>query len=232
MESQNPEDRIAELERQLAEAKGIPSEVTSAVPPPGMTSAMPPPPGMPPPSGSAMPPIPTQPYSSTGYSGATFGTPFGGWPTPYPRRRGFGWGRLVGFLIPALALFGFLFASQYPQFHHHRASSGSGSATVLIDGQAQAASPPVCDAAGNNVEIRIPLSGGAGAVDALVSAADPPVVTLVTLGPSAEPLSAIPGASTGDAVATRNGNTYKITGHATSSDPTSPHPFEVDVTCP
>jgi hypothetical protein len=124
VESQKPEDRIAELERQLAEANRTVEPYTGSgtppgMPPPSMTSAMPPPP-MPP--GSAMPPIPTQPYSPTGYPGSTFGSPFGGGPTPY----GFGSSRSSGglgswflrlgvFIALAMGLFGFMFLHQFRQ---------------------------------------------------------------------------------------------------------------------
>jgi lipoprotein LpqH len=115
-------------------------------------------------------------------------------------------------------------------------STGSGAtAKVLIDGQEQdAPNSPLCSTSGGNVHIRIGLNDGA--VAAVLSAADPPVVTSVQAGTMGMSLQYAAGAGQGDAAATKNGNTYKITGHTTNqldfSNSNTLHSFEVDVTCP
>ena len=89
---------------------------------------------------------------------------------------------------------------------------------------------------GGNVNISI---GGASAgVAAVITDATPPVVKSVGLGNvNGVSLAYSSGMGQGDASATKNGNSYKISGTATGVDmanPTAPvkKPFEIDVTCP
>nr|WP_255397625.1 lipoprotein LpqH [Mycobacterium sp. 852002-51163_SCH5372311] len=114
---------------------------------------------------------------------------------------------------------------------------GAGAAKVLIDGVDQNVSGTVvCMTSAGNVNISI---GGASAgVAAVVTDATPPVVKSVGLGNvNGVTLAYSSGMGQGDASATKNGNSYKITGTATGVDmanPTAPvkKPFEIDVTCP
>jgi ipoprotein LpqH len=109
---------------------------------------------------------------------------------------------------------------------------------VIIDGVDQNVSGAVvCMTSAGNVNISI---GGASAgVAAVVTDANPPVVKSVGLGNingvTLAYSSSMGGA--GDASATKNGNTYKISGTATGVDMANPSapvkkPFEIDVTCP
>jgi serine/threonine protein kinase len=117
-------------------------------------------------------------------------------------------------------------------------AGGAGATKVIIDGVDQNVSGTVvCMTSGGNVNISI---GGASAgVAAVVTDANPPVVKSVGLGNvngvTLAYSSGMGGA--GDASATKNGNSYKISGTATGVDmanPTAPvkKPFEIDVTCP
>lgn len=107
----------------------------------------------------------------------------------------------------------------------------------MIDGVDQKVNGTVvCMTSGGNVTISI--SGGTSTgVAAVLTDANPPVVKSVGLGNvNGMTLGYSPGAQ-GNASATKNGNSYKISGTATGVDlanPTTPlsKPFEIDVTCP
>jgi len=118
------------------------------------------------------------------------------------------------------------------------ATTGASTAKVLIDGQDQNVRGQVsCVSAAGNINIGIgDATTGVGAV---ITDADPPAVHSiglgnvngVTLGYS----DTVPGQ--GNAQATKDGNSYKITGTATGVDMTNPlqpvnKPFEIDVKCP
>jgi lipoprotein LpqH len=89
---------------------------------------------------------------------------------------------------------------------------------------------------GGNVNIAI--GDAATGIAAVLSDADPPVVHSVGLGNvNGVTLGYQEGVGQGNAEATKDGNSYKITGTATGIDmqnPTQPvnKPFEIDVTCP
>ena len=110
-------------------------------------------------------------------------------------------------------------------------------AKVLIDGKDQNVSgTAVCMSSGSGVTISI---GGAGTgVAAMLTNSDPPEVKSVALGNvNGVSLGYSPGGSAGNASATKNGNSYKVTGTATGVDMANPmqtvnKPFEIDVTCP
>ena len=111
-----------------------------------------------------------------------------------------------------------------------------GEAVVSIDGQDQNISGTVvCTAAGGNYNIAI---GEATTGIAVVLAEDASNVSSVALGNvNGVALGFQQGAPGGEASATKDGNTYKVTGTATGVDmanPTQPatKPFEVTVTCP
>lgn len=109
-------------------------------------------------------------------------------------------------------------------------------AKVFIDGKDQnVTGTAMCMTSGSNVTISI---GGAGTgVAAVLTNSDPPDVKSVALGNvNGVTLGYSPGASSGNASATKNGNSYKITGTATGVDMANPmqtvnKPFEIDVTC-
>jgi ipoprotein LpqH len=117
------------------------------------------------------------------------------------------------------------------------ASSGAGNAKVTIDGQDQNVQGQVaCAAMGGNVNIAI--GQATTGIAAVVSDADPPVVHSVGLGNvNGVTLGYQEGVNQGNAEATKDGTSYKITGTATGVDMANPmqpvnKPFEVDVTCP
>jgi ipoprotein LpqH len=111
-----------------------------------------------------------------------------------------------------------------------------GQATVTIDGADQAVNGTVvCTAAGGNFNIAI---GEAATGVAVVLAEDASAVHSVGLGNvNGVTLGFQEGAPGGTANATKDGQTYKVTGTATGVDMANPmqpvtKPFEVDVTCP
>lgn len=108
---------------------------------------------------------------------------------------------------------------------------------VSIDGQNQNVSGPVsCVASGDNINIGIgdPTTG----IGAVVTNADPPAVHSVGLGNvNGVTLGYSDAApSQGNAQATKNGNSYNITGTAIGVDMTNQQPvtksFEMNLTCP
>jgi lipoprotein LpqH len=122
-------------------------------------------------------------------------------------------------------------------------SSSSGAAAtpivtkVTIDGQDQnVTGAATCTPSGDNVNIGIgdPTNG----VGAVVTSADPPAVHAVGLGSAGGSTLGFSDAaeSQGSAEATKQGNSYKITGTAVGMDPSSSQavtkPFEMDVACP
>ena len=115
-------------------------------------------------------------------------------------------------------------------------SSGGGGTKVTIDGKDQnVTGSVVCTTAGGNVNIAI--GGAATGIAAVLTDANPPVVTSVGLGNvNGVTLAYAAAGGGGNASATKDGNKYKITGNATGVDmanPTQPvnKPFEIDVTC-
>lgn len=116
-------------------------------------------------------------------------------------------------------------------------SAGSGTAKVSIDGKAQDVQGQIgCTTAAGNVVIAIGnASGGLGVT---LTDADPPVVKTVGLGSvGGVTLGYTDGVPGGEAKATKDGKTYKISGTATGVDMANPmepakKPFEIEVTCP
>lgn len=119
------------------------------------------------------------------------------------------------------------------------ATSGAGASKskVSIDGKDQNVGGTVaCTSLGGNINIAIgEASTGIGAV---LTDASPPVVKSVGLGNvNGVTLGYTPGTGQGNASATKNGSSYKISGTATGVDMANPmqpvnKPFEIDVTCP
>jgi len=110
-------------------------------------------------------------------------------------------------------------------------------AKVLIEGKDQNISgQAVCMPSSGNVTISI--GGGGTGVAVVLTDADPPEVKSVGLGNvNGVSLGYSPGSGQGNATATKNGSTYKVTGTATGVDMANPtqqvsKSFEIDITCP
>lgn len=135
--------------------------------------------------------------------------------------------------------------------HHDRAvnvgnaavaPAGASNTKVLVDGKDQNVKGQVaCTTAAGTVNIAI--GGGAGSsgvptgIGAVLSDANPPVVKSVALG-NVNGVTLAVGGTSGKANATKDGNSYKITGTASGMDMSNPmagpvnKSFELDVTCP
>jgi ipoprotein LpqH len=123
------------------------------------------------------------------------------------------------------------------------AAASSSNTKVLIDGHDQSVKGTVaCTTAAGTVNIAIGGStAGAGGtptgIGAVLTDANPPVVKSVALG-NVNGVSLGVGGTSGSATATKDGNSYKITGTASGADMSNPmagpvsKPFEIDVTCP
>lgn len=118
-----------------------------------------------------------------------------------------------------------------------KGNPAAGEATVSIDGQDQnVEGTVVCTAMGDNIQIAI--GNATQGIGAQVSGGDSPTVRQVGLGNvNGVALGFTEGAPGGEASATKDGNTYKITGTATGVDMANPmepmtKPFEIAVTCP
>jgi len=116
------------------------------------------------------------------------------------------------------------------------ASAGAGTATVTIDGQPQdVQGQVVCSTVGSNFSIAI---GAQATGIAVVMAPDASKVTSVGLGNvNGVALGFQDGAPGGTATATKDGQTYTVSGTATGVDMANPmqpmtKPFEIKVTCP
>ncbi|BBX99177.1 lipoprotein LpqH [Mycobacterium lacus] len=116
------------------------------------------------------------------------------------------------------------------------AGPGAAGTKVIIDGQDQhVTGSVVCTTAGGNVNIAI--GGAATGIAAVLTDANPPEVKSVGLGNvNGVTLAYTSGTGQGNASATKNGSSYKITGTATGVDMANPmqpvnKPFEIDVTC-
>jgi ipoprotein LpqH len=116
-------------------------------------------------------------------------------------------------------------------------SSGSSVAKVTIDGKDQNVQGTVaCSSAAGNVNIAI--GAAQTGIGIVLTDASPPAVKSVGLGNvNGVVLGYSPGASQGNASATKDGSKYKISGTATGVDTANPmqpvkKSFEVDVTCP
>ncbi len=114
-------------------------------------------------------------------------------------------------------------------------AAASGGTTVTIDGQPKdVGGSVVCASMGGNVNVAIgeAMTG----IAAVISDGDSPTVTSVALGNVNGTTLAV-GAGQGDATATKDGKSYKITGNAVGIDMANPmqptkKPFELDFTCP
>jgi ipoprotein LpqH len=117
------------------------------------------------------------------------------------------------------------------------ATAGAGETKVTIDGQDQdVAGTVVCSAMGGNMNIAI--GDAATGIAAVISSGDSPTVQSVGLGNvNGVMLGYQSGVGQGEAMAEKDGNSYKISGTATGVDMANPmqpvnKPFEIEVTCP
>lgn len=117
------------------------------------------------------------------------------------------------------------------------AAAGSGPAKVVIDGKDQGVSGTIACAPTPDGKFSIAI-GDAGTGVGIVTEGEPPVVNSVGLGSvGGIVLGFQKDAGQGNAEATKDGNTWKITGNATGIDTANPlqpvtKPFEIEVTCP
>jgi lipoprotein LpqH len=117
------------------------------------------------------------------------------------------------------------------------AAAGSGTAKVMIDGQPKDFTGQIaCTTAMGNLSIAI---GDTATGIAVVMSPDASKVTSVGLGNINGVVLGYQDGASGDASAsaTKDGNTYKVTGKATGVDMANPmqpvtKPFEIAVTCP
>ncbi len=115
-------------------------------------------------------------------------------------------------------------------------AGGAAGTKVTIDGKDQNVSGSVvCSNVGGSINIAV--GGAATGIAAILTDGNPPQVKSVALGNvNGVALGYTPGAGQGNASATKNGNTYTISGSATGIDKSNPmqlinKPFEIDVTC-
>ena len=123
--------------------------------------------------------------------------------------------------------------------HPPTANPQSGGVSVTVDGVVQTINGQVaCVSAGGNMNIAVGDSSG-GSLAVVLTESDPPEVQTVGIVLGGEPLAynkGVPGGA--DAKATKDGNTYTVSGHAMGmpdlSNPTSPplKAFDIKVTCP
>ena len=122
------------------------------------------------------------------------------------------------------------------------APAGASNTKVLVDGKDQNVKGQVaCTTAAGTVNIAI--GGGSGSsgvpsgIGAVLTDANPLVVKSVALGNvNGVTLAYTQGTGQGNASATKDGNSYKISGTATGVDMANPmqpvnKPFEINVTC-
>lgn len=115
------------------------------------------------------------------------------------------------------------------------AEAGAGGTTVTIDGKPKdVGGTVVCASMGGNVNVAIgeAMTG----IAAVITEGDSPTVTSVALG-NVDGITLAVGGGQGDATATKDGKSYKITGNAYGVDMANPmqpakKPFELDFTCP
>ncbi len=114
-------------------------------------------------------------------------------------------------------------------------AGGNNSSKVIIDGQDQnVQGTTICTKAGGNISIAV--GGNQTGISVVLADANPLGVKAVQLGNVNGVTLQYAQGGQGNASATKDGNTYKVTGTATGIDmanPTQPvnKPFEIDATC-
>jgi lipoprotein LpqH len=117
------------------------------------------------------------------------------------------------------------------------AGGAGGPTKVIIDGKEQniASGTTNCTSMGGTISIMI--GGASTGIAAVLGTGNPPEVKSVGLGSvNGVVLAYAAGTGQGNASATKNGNSYKITGTATGIDAANPmtpvsKSFEIDATC-
>ncbi|MCV7103455.1 lipoprotein LpqH [Mycobacterium palustre] len=114
-------------------------------------------------------------------------------------------------------------------------AGGNNSSKVIIDGKDQnVQGTTVCTKAGGNITIAV--GGNTTGISVVLADASPPTVKAVQLGDVNGVTLQYAQGGQGNASATKDGNTYKVTGNATGTDMANPtqqvnKPFEIDATC-
>lgn len=123
------------------------------------------------------------------------------------------------------------------------AATSESNTKVVVDGKDQTVKGSVaCTTAAGNVSIAIGgatagASGASTGIGAVLTDANPPVVKSVALG-NVNGVTLGVGGTSGNANATKDGSSYKISGTASGADMSNPiagpvsKSFEIDVTCP
>ncbi len=123
------------------------------------------------------------------------------------------------------------------------AATSESNTKVVVDGKDQTVKGSVaCTTAAGNVSIAIggATAGASGAptgIGAVLTDANPPAVKSVALG-NVNGVTLGVGGTSGNANATKDGSSYKISGTASGADMSNPiagpvsKSFEIDVTCP
>lgn len=112
---------------------------------------------------------------------------------------------------------------------------GNNASKVIIDGKDQnVQGTTICSKAGGNVSIAV--GGNTTGISVVLGDASPPTVKAVQLGNVNGVTLQYAQGSQGNASATKDGNTYKVTGTASGVDMANPtqqvnKPFEIDATC-
>jgi ipoprotein LpqH len=114
-------------------------------------------------------------------------------------------------------------------------ASTGGTTKVIIDGKDQnVQGNTLCTKAGGNVSIAV--GGNQTGISVVLTDANPPGVKAVQLGNVNGVTLQYAQGGQGNASATKDGNTYKVTGTATGVDMANPmqpvnKPFEIDASC-
>jgi lipoprotein LpqH len=114
-------------------------------------------------------------------------------------------------------------------------ASTGGTTKVIIDGKDQnVQGNTLCTKAGGNVSIAV--GGNNTGISVVLNDANPPGVKAVQLGNVNGVTLQYAQGGQGNASATKDGNTYKVTGTATGVDMANPmqpvnKPFEIDASC-
>lgn len=118
-------------------------------------------------------------------------------------------------------------------------SAGSSATTVSVDGSVIELSDAttVCHEEGGTVTLAVGAMGGTDAIGAVLTGGDSPKVTSVALGSVDGTSMGWAEGAPGEAKATKDGNTYTISGSMMAVDaanPTTPaeKPFEMQIVCP
>ena len=115
------------------------------------------------------------------------------------------------------------------------AAGGEGTAKVTVDGKDQSVSGKIlCVTTGDTVDMTV----GDQTKGATTAEVKGPDVTHVSIWNGTTALAYVkgtpqmPGAPASDATSTKDGNTYKISGHLMGTGDMSSHPFTMEITCP